>query len=88
MINKRKICVVSSSRADYNHLFLLMKALKASKNIDFKLVVTGMHLLKKYGLTYKEIISDGFKINAKINNILTGCSVNDVLSSMSDQLKN
>ena len=88
MINKRKICVVSSSRADYNHLFLLMKALKASKNIDFKLVVTGMHLLKKYGLTYKEIISDGFKINAKINNVLTGCSVNDVLSSMSDQLKN
>jgi len=88
MINKRKICVISSSRADYNHLFLLMKSLKVSKNIDFKLVVTGMHLLKKYGLTYKEIISDGFKIDAKIDNILTECSVNNILSSMSDQLKN
>ena len=33
-MNKRKICVVSSSRADYNHLFLLMQALKESKEVN------------------------------------------------------
>ena len=53
MIIKRKICIVSSSRADYNHLFLLMKSLKSSKDINFKLIITGMHLLKKYGNTYQ-----------------------------------
>ena len=36
MIKKRNICIVSSSRADYNHLFLLMKALKASKQLIYE----------------------------------------------------
>ena len=68
MIKKRNICIVSSSRADYNHLFLLMKTLKASKEINFKLLVTGMHLLKEFGETYKEIIKDGFQIDAFVKN--------------------
>ena len=62
----RKVCVVSSSRADYNHLYPLMIALKSEKMIDFKLVVTGMHLLKEYGYTFREVINDGFKIDGKI----------------------
>ena len=55
MMIKRKICVVSSSRADYNHLFLLMQALKQSKKVELKLIATGMHLLKEFGNTYKQL---------------------------------
>ena len=58
---KRKICVLTSSRADYNHLYILMNKLRDSKDIDFKLIITGMHTLKKFGFTYKEVIKDGFK---------------------------
>ena len=68
MTNKRKICVVSSSRADYNHLYLLMQALKQSREVELKLIATGMHLLKKFGSTYKEIMNDGFHIDAFIKN--------------------
>ena len=60
---KRKICVLTSSRADYNHLYILMNKLRESKDIDFKLIITGMHTLKKFGFTYKEVINDGFKPN-------------------------
>ena len=86
MIKKRKICVVSSSRADYNHLYLLMKSLKSAKNINFKLILTGMHILKEYGNTYKEIISDGFKVDAYIKNNHHNNSKNTSLHIMSDQL--
>ena len=68
MIKKRKICIVSSSRADYNHLYTLMRSIKQSKNLKLQIIVTGMHLLSKYGSTYKEIISDGFNIDGKIKN--------------------
>ena len=88
MIKKRKICIVSSSRADYNHLFLLMKSLKSSKNINFKLIITGMHLLKKYGNTYQEILKDGFKIDGFIKNKQPSNLNNNTLSIMSDQLGN
>ena len=87
MIKKRNICVVSSCRADYNHLFFLMKALKASKEINFKLLVTGMHLLEEFGNTYKEIIEDGFNIDAFIRNKPRKDTNNASLDIMSDQLK-
>jgi len=88
MIIKRTICIVSSSRADYNHLFLLMRSLKSSKKINFKLIITGMHLLKKYGNTYKEILKDGFKIDAFIKNKQSNSLNHNPLSIMSEQLGN
>src|SRR6056300_983970 len=63
---KRKICVVTGSRAEYGLLFWLMKEIQADQNLELQLLATGMHLSKDYGLTYKEIEKD-FKINKKIN---------------------
>ena len=88
MIKKRTICVVSSSRADYNHLYLLMKSLKSSNDFNFKLIVTGMHLLKKYGETYRELIKDGFKVDGYIKNKGLNKNNNQVLNLMSEQLAN
>ena len=62
----RKICVVSGSRADYGLLYLTMKRLQESTKIDFQLLVTGSHLSRSFGYTYKEILNDGFKANSKI----------------------
>ena len=58
---KRNIAIVTSSRADYNHLYLLIDALYKSKFINLSLIITGMHTMKNYGETYKEILKDGFK---------------------------
>ena len=86
MKNKRNICVISSSRADYNHLYLLLKGLRNNKELKLHLVVTGMHLLAQYGYTYKELLDDGFSIDAKITISGHGDTTNNVLKSMSKQL--
>ena len=61
-----KICVITGSRADYGILKFLMMEIKRSPLLKLQVLVTGMHLSKLYGNTYKEIEEDGFKINVKI----------------------
>lgn len=63
---KRKVCVVTGSRADYGHLRPLIKAIAREKNFTLQLVATGMHLSKDFGMTYREIEKDGFKITQKV----------------------
>jgi len=66
-IRKRKICVITGTRAEYGLLKRLIKSIDDSPQFKLQLVATGMHLSKKFGLTYKEIELDGFKINKKID---------------------
>lgn len=85
MINKREICIVSSSRADYNHLYLLMKELKENKGFNLKILITGMHLMKKYGNTYQEIIKDGFDISYKVKTQLNETTEFDINYAIGSQ---
>lgn len=64
---KRKITVTTGTRADYGLLRPILNSISSSKNLDLSLIVTGMHLSKKYGLTINEIKKDGFKISASFN---------------------
>ena len=66
----RKICVVTSTRAEYGLLYWLLKEIKADSELKLQLIVTGMHLSPEFGLTYKEIEKE-FKIDKKIE-ILSG----------------
>lgn len=59
---KKTILVISSSRADYGILSHLLKKIHLDKKYDLKIIVTGSHLDKEAGFTYKEIIKDGLKI--------------------------
>ena len=68
---KRKICVVTGSRADYGLLRWLMQEIKGDQDLELQVLATGMHLSETFGMTYKEIASDGFKINEKIT-VLNG----------------
>lgn len=61
---KRKIAVVTGSRAEYGILKPLLTTIDKSGSLELMLLVTGMHPLKKYGFTLKEIKKDGFKIAA------------------------
>ena len=88
MIKKREICVVSSSRADYNHLYLLMKELKKNREFNLKILITGMHLLKKYGNTHQEIIRDGFNINYKIKTYQKKTTDFDISNAIGNQFIN
>lgn len=63
---KRKICVITGSRADYGLLRWVMQGIKDDPELTLQLVVTGMHLSPIFGHTYQEIEADGFRIDSKI----------------------
>lgn len=70
-MNKRRICVVTGTRADYGLLYWLLKEIQKDKDLELQLVVTGMHLSPEFGLTYKEIVNDGFIIDDKVELLLS-----------------
>ncbi len=67
IVSRRKICVVTGSRADYGHLYWLLREIKDDIELSLQLIATGAHLSARYGMTYKDIESDGFRIDKKIN---------------------
>ena len=65
-MSKRKICIVTGSRADYGLLYWLIKEVKADQDLELQLIATGMHLSSKFGMTHKVIEKD-FNIDKKID---------------------
>ena len=63
---KRRICVVTGSRAEYGILRGLMKAIKDDLDLLLQIIATNQHLSKLQGETYKEIERDGFTIDYKV----------------------
>jgi len=71
---KRKICIVTGSRAEYGLLKPLMEEIRGDDALSLQVIVTGMHLSPEFGLTYKEIENDKFKINERIEILLSSDS--------------
>jgi UDP-N-acetylglucosamine 2-epimerase (non-hydrolysing)/GDP/UDP-N,N'-diacetylbacillosamine 2-epimerase (hydrolysing) len=67
---KRTIAVVTSSRADYSHLYWPLKDLAAHPDVDLKLIVLAAHLSPAFGNTVGEIEQDGFTIASRIECLL------------------
>lgn len=65
--DNRKICVVTGSRADYGHLFWLLREIDEDPALELQLIVTGMHLDEAFGATHKVIEEDGFAIDARVD---------------------
>lgn len=63
---KRRVAVVTGTRAEYGLLRSVMDAIEARKELELQVVVTGMHLLKRFGYTVKEIEADGRRIDARV----------------------
>jgi UDP-hydrolysing UDP-N-acetyl-D-glucosamine 2-epimerase len=71
---KRKIAVVTTSRADYSHLYWPLKDLSAHPQVDLKLIVVGSHLSPEFGHTVREIEKDGFHIVGRVECLLSSDS--------------
>lgn len=78
----RKICVVTGSRAEYGLLRWVMQGINDSEHLDLQLIVTGMHLSPEFGLTAKDIESDGFKIDRKVEMLLSSDTPVGITKSM------
>jgi UDP-hydrolysing UDP-N-acetyl-D-glucosamine 2-epimerase len=70
----RKIAVVTSSRADYCHLYWPLRELAAHPAVDLKIIALGPHLAPEFGCTASEIEKDGFRIDARIECLLSSDS--------------
>ena len=68
---KRKIAVVSTSRADYSHLYWPLHDLSRHPDVDLKLIAMGPHLSPEFGHTIREIERDGLEIAARIECLLS-----------------
>lgn len=71
---KRKIAVLTTSRADYNHLYWPLRDLSACPDVDLKIIALGPHLSPEFGYTGREIEKDGFSVDARIECLISSDS--------------
>lgn len=71
---KRRIAVVTTSRADYSHLYWPLQLLAAHPDVDLRLIAMASHLSPEFGATVGEIEKDGFAIAARIETLLSSDS--------------
>ena len=63
---KRKICIVTSTRAEWGLLSGIAKELNKRNDVILQIIATNMHLSEKFGNTWQEIERDGLKIDRKV----------------------
>jgi UDP-N-acetylglucosamine 2-epimerase (non-hydrolysing)/GDP/UDP-N,N'-diacetylbacillosamine 2-epimerase (hydrolysing) len=68
---KRRIAAVTTSRADYCHLYWPLRELAAHPAVDLEIIALGPHLSPEFGCTAGEIERDGFRIAARIECLLS-----------------
>ncbi|NMY95213.1 UDP-N-acetylglucosamine 2-epimerase [Pseudomonas proteolytica] len=78
----RKVAVFTGTRAEYGLLYWLIHGIETSQHLDLQLIVTGMHLSPEFGETWKQIEQDGFKIDAKVEILLSSDTAVGVVKSM------
>ncbi|MFZ0744825.1 MAG: UDP-N-acetylglucosamine 2-epimerase [Terracidiphilus sp.] len=69
--SKRRIGVVTTSRADYSHLYWPLRELAARPEVDLGVFALGPHLSPEFGMTIAEIERDKFPIKSRIECLLS-----------------
>jgi UDP-hydrolysing UDP-N-acetyl-D-glucosamine 2-epimerase len=67
---RRRICVITTSRADYGLLYWLMKEIDRDPDLTLQVAATGLHLSPELGLTVRAIHRDGLKISRQVEMLL------------------
>lgn len=77
-----KITVFTGTRAEYGLLFWLLKDIQNAADLDLQILVSGSHLSPEFGNTFKQIEADGFKIDEKVEMLLSSDSSSGTVKSM------
>ena len=78
----KRLCVVTGSRAEYGLLKPVLKRIQQDNDLVLQMIVTGMHLDHRCGLTYKEIEKDNIHIDEKIEMNLASDTAIGICKSM------
>ena len=81
-MSKHKICVVTGTRAEYGLLRWVIDGISKSPVFELQLIVTGMHLSPEFGLTVQEIEADGYRIDRKVEMLLSSDTPVGISKSM------
>ena len=84
---KRRVCYITGTRAEYGLMRQLILSSFNDKSITSQLIVTGSHLSRNHGHTYKEIEFDNIVISKKIDLKIKGDSPKDISQYMSEALQ-
>jgi GDP/UDP-N,N'-diacetylbacillosamine 2-epimerase (hydrolysing) len=79
---KRKVCVITGTRADYGLLRWVMQGIKEAPDLELQVVACGMHLSPEFGLTYRAIEADGFRINRRVESLTSSDTAVGLAKSM------
>ncbi|WP_445765675.1 UDP-N-acetylglucosamine 2-epimerase [Rheinheimera sp.] len=78
----KKVTVFTGTRAEYGLLYWLLRDIQSDEALSLQLLVSGMHLSPEFGETYRQIEKDGFKIDEKIEILLSSDSAVGTAKSM------
>ncbi|MCK9380245.1 MAG: UDP-N-acetylglucosamine 2-epimerase [Sulfuritalea sp.] len=78
----RKVCVITGTRAEYGLLRWVMQGIKDDPELTLQVIATGMHLSPEFGLTYREIEKDGFRIDRKVEMLTSSDTAVGIAKSM------
>lgn len=81
-MSRRRICVFTSTRAEYGLLHWLMHDLAADPTVELQILVSGSHLSPHFGETWKAIAADGLPIAEKVEMLVDGDSPTAMATSM------
>lgn len=82
-MRRRKICVVTTSRADFGLLSGLLKAIRDDSALRLQVIASGTHLEPEFGQTWRDIEAEGINIDRKIRLHMQGDSSLANLKSIS-----
>jgi len=78
----RKICVITGTRAEYGLLRWVLQGIKDDPELTLQVIATGMHLSPEFGLTYRDIEQDGFRIDRKVEMLTSSDTPVGIAKSM------
>jgi UDP-hydrolysing UDP-N-acetyl-D-glucosamine 2-epimerase len=81
-MSKRKICIVTGTRADYGLLYWVIKEIEDDPDLTLQLVVTGAHLEVGFGHTVDVISQDGFHIDRHVKMDIVDDSSTSIAAAM------
>jgi len=78
----RRICVVTGTRAEYGLLRSVMEGINGADGLELQVVATGMHLSPEFDRTYRDIENDNFRIDRKVEMLLSSDTPIGIAKSM------
>ncbi len=78
----RKVAVFTGSRAEYGLLSRLMGLLRDDPSVALQIIAGAMHYAPEFGQTWRAIVADGHRIDAKIESLLSSDTAAGVVKSL------